>query len=181
MYDEQVRIEALDAMARGESLNSISKWLGVSRLALRAWRDNPEPRSNGCPRCSISSLDRSSYAHLLGWYLGDGCPSEHRRRIELAEWQREVVAEHPELLLRGLFNSDGCRAANWATRTVGGVTKRYEYPRYQFSNESVDIMQLCQQTLSVLGIPWRMPRRNALSVAQKAGVARLDEFVGPKT
>ncbi|GAA1703148.1 hypothetical protein GCM10009745_58220 [Kribbella yunnanensis] len=247
MYDEKMRAVAREAMASGASLNAISKRLGVSRSALREWRDDPEPRSGSCPRCSSGALDRASYAHLLGWYLGDGCLSEHRRkvyalriacddkyprlidevaavviaihpsrpvhrvqavgytsvvsywkhwpclfpqhgagpkhgrRIELVDWQREIVAEHPELLLRGLFNSDGCRAANWATRMVGGVTKRYEYPRYQFSNESADIMRLCQETLSLLDIPWRMPRRNALSVAQKAGVARLDEFIGPKT
>jgi hypothetical protein len=44
-------------------------------------------------------------------------------------WQQEIVAEYPELFLRGLFNSDGCRVANWTSRTVGGARKRYEYPR----------------------------------------------------
>ncbi len=96
-------------------------------------------------------------------------------------WQRQIVADHPELFLRGLFNSDGCRVANWATRSVGGQVKRYEYPRYMFSNESADIMRLCQWALDLLGLPWRMPRRNALSVARREGVARLDQFVGPKS
>ncbi|MFI5734709.1 helix-turn-helix domain-containing protein [Kribbella sp. NPDC051587] len=247
MYDEKVRIEAREAMARGESLSAIGKRLGVSRSTLRDWRDNAdrEPRSSGCPRCTEQPMS-AEYAHLLGWYLGDGCLSEHRRqvyalriacddkyprltdevaaviaavhptrpvhrtqaigytsvvsywkhwpclfpqqgsgpkhlrRIELAAWQQEIVAAQPELFVRGLFNSDGCRAANWATRSVGGVVKRYEYPRYQFSNESADIMGLCQEALTRLGVPWRMPRRNALSVARREGVARLDELVGPK-
>jgi hypothetical protein len=104
----------------------------------------------------------------------------HRRTIELMDWQREIVADYPELFLRGLFNSDGCRVANWATRVVGGQIKKYEYPRYMFSNESADIMQICQWALGLLDIPWRMPRRNALSVARRAAVGRLDEFIGSK-
>jgi hypothetical protein len=50
-----------------------------------------------------------------------------------------------------------------------------------FSNESADIMQLCQWALGLLDIPWRMPRRHALSVARTDAVAKLDEFVGPKS
>jgi hypothetical protein len=106
---------------------------------------------------------------------------KHRRNIELAAWQQEIVAEYPELFLRGLFNSDGCRVANWASRTVGGVQRRYQYPRYMFSNESADIMRLCQWALDLLEIPWRMPRRNALSVARREAVGKLDEFIGPKS
>jgi hypothetical protein len=42
-------------------------------------------------------------------------------------------------------------------------------------------MGLCQWALDLVGIPWRMPRRNALSVARKEGVAALDLVVGPKS
>jgi len=59
--------------------------------------------------------------------------------------------------------------------------KKYEYPRYMFANESADIMSICQWALGLLDIPWRMPRRNLLSVARGEGVARLDELVGPKS
>jgi hypothetical protein len=249
VYDEQTRLIGLAAMAVGESLNSISKRLGVSRSTLRDWRDRPLPSSHpsNCPRCADGTLPESSYSHLLGLYLGDGCLSGHRRdvyalriacddkyprlideaataiaavhpnrpvhrvqavgytsvvsywkhwpclfpqhgpgpkhhrTIELAAWQREIVAEYPELFLRGLFNSDGCRVANWTTRVVAGQVKRYEYPRYMFSNESADIMRLCQWALDLLEIPWRMPRRNALSVAQREAVRTLDRLIGAKS
>ncbi|HEY3562875.1 MAG TPA: transcriptional regulator [Kribbella sp.] len=249
MYDERTRAFALAAIGSGESLNSISKLLGISRAALRDWQDRPSGagRVSECPRCGTGSLDTPSYAHLLGLYLGDGCLSRHRRdvyalriacddayprlideaedavravhpsrpvhraqavgytsvlsywkhwpclfpqhgpgrkhlrKIELEGWQQDLVAEYPELFLRGLFNSDGCRVANWTTRTVAGHTKRYDYPRYMFSNESPDIMHLCQQALDQLGIPWRMPRPNALSVARSDAVATLDTFIGPKS
>lgn len=249
MYDERTRAVALAAINAGESLNSVSKRLGISRAALREWRDRPggAARVSECPRCGPGSLDGPPYAHLLGLYLGDGCLSPHRRdvyalriacddvyprlideaeyvvrivhptrpvyrvqavgctsvvsywkhwpcllpqhapgrkhlrKIELEGWQQDLVAKYPELFLRGLFNSDGCRVANWATRTVAGQTKRYEYPRYMFSNESPDIMHLCQWALDLLHIPWRMPRPNALSVARHQAVSRMDEFVGPKS
>jgi hypothetical protein len=239
-------------MASGESLNSISKRLGVSRAALRDWRDHSEPsgaRPTDCPLCDPdqASLPAAAYAHLLGLYLGDGCVSalkkgvyslriacddkyprlideaaaaisavypsrrtyrvpssgcthvqsywkhwpclfpqhghgrKHERRIRLAEWQQRIVDAYPGLFLRGLFNSDGCRITNWTTRMVDGAAKRYEYPRYMFSNESADIIRLCTESLDLLGIAWRLPRRNMLSVARKEAVAALDLHVGPKS
>jgi hypothetical protein len=47
-------------------------------------------------------------------------------------------------------------------------------------NESADILQLCGEALDRLGVAWRFSRRNAISVARREAVARLDEFVGPK-
>jgi hypothetical protein len=249
MYDERMREIARAALAAGESLSSVSKRLGVSRAALRDWRDGSgqRVRTNDCPRCSEANLPGAPFAQLLGLYLGDGCLSalkkgvyslriacddkyprlideaanaisavhptrpvhrvqavgytavvsywkhwpclfpqhgagpKHLRRIELAGWQGEIVRAYPAEFLRGLFDSDGCRVANWATRPIGGEMKRYEYPRYMFSNESADIMRLCQETLDLLDIPWRMPRPNALSVARRDGVAQLDRFIGPKS
>ncbi len=56
----------------------------------------------------------------------------------------------------------------------------YEYPRYLFSNKSLDILGLCGQALDRLGVQWRFARWDMISVARKEAVARLDEFVGPK-
>lgn len=58
--------------------------------------------------------------------------------------------------------------------------KTYVYPRYMFTNESTDIMALCQTSLDALGIPWRMNRPNSLSVARRDAVTALDQHVGPK-
>jgi hypothetical protein len=123
----------------------------------------------------------SYWKHWPCLFPQHGRGAKHLRGIELADWQRDLVIAEPGLFLRGLFNSDGCRVANWTTRRVGGELKRYEYPRYQFSNESADIMALCQWALDLVGIPWRMPRRNALSVAKREAVALLDGHVGPKS
>ncbi len=95
----------------------------------------------------------SYWKHWPCLFPQHGPGPKHRRTIALADWQHEIVAEHPQLFLRGLFNSDGCRVTNWTTRPVAGQPKRYEYPRYLFSNESPDIMHLCQRALDVLDIP----------------------------
>jgi hypothetical protein len=102
---------------------------------------------------------------------------KHERPIVLADWQEPIVEEHAAPFVRGLIHSDGSRFINRVK--VSGRT--YEYPRYMFTNESVDIMALCARSLDRLGIDWRMSRRNTLSVAKRAAVARLDEFVGPKS
>ncbi|MCO1597782.1 transcriptional regulator [Micromonospora sp. RHAY321] len=106
-----------------------------------------------------------------------GPGKKHERPIVLADWQRAIIERHPGDFLRGLFHSDGCRFANRVT--VRG--KVYVYPRYMFSNESADIMGLCQWALDLLGIAWRMNRPNSLSVARRPAVAALDRHVGPKS
>lgn len=80
---------------------------------------------------------------------------KHERAIVLEPWQREIVEAHPGPFLRGLFHSDGSRVRNWARRPVAGELKRYDYPRWQFSNRSPDIRELCCWALDLVEIPWR--------------------------
>jgi DNA-directed RNA polymerase subunit N (RpoN/RPB10) len=105
-----------------------------------------------------------------------GPGKKHDRTIALADWQQSIIDDNPGHFLRGLFHSDGCRVDN----RVRSGNRTYAYPRYNFSNESADIMGLCQQSLDRLGISWKMCRRNMLSVARKEAVAALDVHVGPK-
>jgi hypothetical protein len=106
---------------------------------------------------------------------------KHTRRIVLEDWQRAIVEEYPGRFLRGLFHSDGCRITNWTVQMVAGVPKRYEYPRYEFSNRSKDILALCSWALTLVGVDHRWPKPIHISVARREAVARLDEFVGPKS
>jgi hypothetical protein len=106
---------------------------------------------------------------------------KHDREIALQPWQVAFVEEHPGRFLRGLFNSDGCRVTNWTERVVAGDRKRYEYPRYFFTNHSEDILQLCEWALDLLGIEHRRSNVWNISVARRASVAILDEHVGPKS
>ncbi|MET8688664.1 transcriptional regulator [Streptomyces sp. NPDC004732] len=105
---------------------------------------------------------------------------KHERKIALAPWQQEIVDAHPWAFIRGLIHSDGCRITNWTTRIVAGERKRYEYPRYFFTNLSGDIIRLFTATLDKLGVDWKAANHRNISVARKASVALMDLHVGPK-
>jgi hypothetical protein len=109
-----------------------------------------------------------------------GLGKKHMRKIELQPWQRIIVLNDPGHFARGLFHSDGYRGINRVRARLADGERWYEYPRYLFTNESKDILRLCGETLDQLEVAWRFSRRNAISVARREAVARLDEFVGPK-
>jgi hypothetical protein len=78
--------------------------------------------------------------------------------------------------VRGLIHSDGCRAIN----RIRGRRGTYEYPRYEFSNRSQDIRRIFCDTCDALGVDWRIMKRDVISIARRASVAKLDAFIGPK-
>ncbi|MEU4095683.1 hypothetical protein [Streptomyces sp. NPDC026673] len=244
MYDLETRRRTLALVARGHSLNSVSRMTGVSRSAIRAWRTRIEPGRD--VRACTGRASGPAYAYLLGLYLGDGCISpqprggyalriacgdawpglidaceeavravrpgnavcrvhtqgctmvtsysnhwpclfpqhgpgrKHERRIVLEPWQQAVVDEHPWDFVRGLIHSDGSRVVNHTTRIVAGEPRRYEYPRYFFTNRSEDIRRLCTDTLDALGVAWKRANACNISVARRESVALMDRFVGPK-
>jgi len=102
------------------------------------------------------------------------------RSLTMERWQWEIVESYPADFLRGLFHSDGCRANNWTQKMVAGVPKRYDYPRWQFTNNSVEIRTWCCEALVLIGVPWRQSNWKTISVSTRAGVALLDELLGLK-
>jgi hypothetical protein len=106
-----------------------------------------------------------------------GRDRKHERRIELTDWQADIVGRRPHQFVRGLLHSDGCRITNFATSSRYG---RYEYPRYLFSNASADIRTIFCDALRRLGVEHTHPRERVVSIARAASVRLLDEFVGPK-
>ncbi len=106
-----------------------------------------------------------------------GSGRKHERRIELDDWQREIVRAEPEQFLRGLIHTDGWRGLN----RVHVKGRDYAYPRYQFSNRSDDIRRLFTDACDQLEIAWRPWTRYHISVARRDAVVKLDEFIGPKT
>jgi hypothetical protein len=124
-------------------------------------------RSNNCTEVWLYS---KHWPCLLPQH---GPGKKHLRPIRLEPWQELLVKESTEEFIRGLIDSDGCRVvAN--DRGVRSV-------RYHFSNRSDDIRGLFTAALDALGIPWTRPSKYVIAVYRKAAVARLDEFVGPKS
>ena len=139
------------------------------------------------PGKKVGTLQREGCTDVLAWskhwpclFPQHGPGKKHDRKIELADWQQVVAESQPAALARGLFHSDGCRFINRVRRPLPSGDRWYEYPRYMFTNESVDILGLCGEALDRLDVAWRFSRRNTISVARREAVARLDEFVGPK-
>jgi hypothetical protein len=257
MYDQEIVDMALLLSGQGHSDSETAQSCGVSISAVRKWRtglrrtgtragiDDGRVKRD-CPRCYGRELDRSSYAYLLGLYLGDGhlvattkgcyrltiscCAAwpglieatertmstvmpgskvgrrqksgsvdiqsqskhwpclfpqhgpgrKHTRKIALEAWQQEIANEFTEEFVRGLIHSDGCRSMNRIRRPGKDGDRWYEYPRYFFTNMSLDIQGLYTDALDRLGIAWTQMNRKNISVARREAVARLDEFVGPK-
>ncbi|MET8626764.1 hypothetical protein ABZW30_23895 [Kitasatospora sp. NPDC004669] len=127
---------------------------------------------------------QSTSKHWLCLFPQAGPGRKHNRHIELTPWQQEIVDAYPWDLICGLIHSDGCRITNWTTRTVGGVKKRYEYPRYCFTNKSADIIGILTSALDAVDVRWTATRHPndafVISVARKDSVALMDTHIGPK-
>ncbi len=149
-----------------EAAKAVGTVLPISRVGRR--------RKPGC------TVVGSYSKHWPCLFPQHGPGRKHERTIELADWQQKIVDEYTEELIRGLIHSDGCRGVNRVRRPVQGEERWYEYPRYYFTNESMDIQRLFTDALDRLGIAWRQMNRKNVSVARREAVARLDEFVGPK-
>jgi hypothetical protein len=247
-YTEADFAEAMRLSGEGVSDYEVARQLGMSRGTVFNWRRR-KPRLVGLRQVEEHwrPTDSSSFAYLLGVYLGDGhlvrpgsgnlrlgvtlderYPSvieevakamvsigrasvcrvqhpgaiglyasspawalafpqhgpgrKHLRKIELADWQREITHGHPKSLLRGLIHSDGCRCLNrFKTKLPSGRVAEYAYPRYFFSNLSADIRTIFCDHCDLLGIHWTQSNPRNISVSHRRSVAVLDEFVGPKT
>lgn len=155
-------------------------WPGLIQECVRAMcavRPGNKVSTQQRPGCTEVASYSRHWPCLLPQH---GAGRKHLRRIELQTWQRIVVTGNPGHFARGLFHSDGYRGLNRVRAHLPNGDHWYEYPRYLFTNESADILRLCGQALDELGVAWRFSRRNAISVARREAVARLDEFVGPK-
>ncbi len=124
------------------------------------------------------ALDVSCYSNDWPTFLPQHGPGrKHERVIELTEWQRRIVSSHTRAFIRGLFHSDGCYVIN---PTRAGSGRLYEYDRYFFSNTSDDIRELFSWACSLIGVESRRSNAKNISVARRASVAILNEFLGPK-
>jgi hypothetical protein len=146
--------------------------------AVRSGNRTGRVRQQGC----VSVWAYSNHWPCLFPQHGPG--KKHERRIRLEPWQQQAVDAYPWEFVRGLVHSDGCRVINWTARVVAGERKRYEYPRYFLTNKSEDILRIYSETLTKVGVEWRITRRAGapynVSVARRASVVLMDAHVGAK-
>ncbi len=95
---------ALKLGSAGLNSSQVARLTGIPRTTIRDWFDGRVPRpeamqrARGCFRCTgdlgpFPRLTRSSYAYLLGIYLGDGYLAQHPRvhRLNVALDSRHPV------------------------------------------------------------------------------------------
>jgi hypothetical protein len=131
------------------------------------------------PRSRVNLVDNSTwfevYSYSKGWpclFPQHGPGKKHERQIVMSPWQCALVSERPDLLLRGLLHSDGCRFQN--------TGRGWSHPRYAFVNVSRDIRAIFCAACESLGLHWTASGDRTIYISRKADVALLDLFVGPK-
>ena len=130
-----------------------------------------EPHIIPCPgNCVMVAAYWKSWPCLFPQH---GPGKKHERPIVLSHWQQELVRRWPDELLRGLVHSDGCRfqnpgRGNWSS------------PRYGFTQVSADIREIFCHACDRMHLHWTATGER-IYVSRKADVARLDEFIGPKS
>jgi hypothetical protein len=115
----------------------------------------------------------TNWKHWRCLFPQHGPGPKHLRQIRLEPWQTSLVSRYPDEFLAGLIHSDGCRCVNRA--------KGHQYPRYFFSNLSVDIRALFASTCALVAVECRPAGRRNVSVARRGSVEILDRLVGPKS
>ena len=145
---------------------------------MRSVKPGSRPHTRMVPGCVVSTV---SWKHWPCLFPQHGPGRKHDRPIVLEEWQTEIVTAFPADFLRGLMHSDGARVNNWATRMVAGERRRYDYPRWQFTNRSDDIRALCCWALDLVEVAWRQSGPWTISVSRREAVAVLDDLIGPKS
>jgi hypothetical protein len=157
-----------------------SRYEGIVRDARRAVRTfTPSGMTRVRRRRDARAVDVTAYGrHWLSLFPQHGPGRKHHRTIVLSNWQRDITHGHPEDLLRGLIQSDGCRVIASIRAPKG---RRYAYARYYFSNRSPDIRAIFCEHLDLLSIEWTQSMDYVIQVARRPAVEALDRFVGPKS
>lgn len=150
------------------------RYPGIIQECARAMRTVTDKDVVGStPRTDSACVDVSCYWKCWPCLFPQHGPGrKHHRRIVLTDWQETLVERWPEMLLRGLVHSDGCRFIN--------TGRDWRHPRYGFSNRSEDIRGVFCATLDWLGVHCTAAP-HTIYVSRKADVARLDLFIGPKS
>lgn len=129
------------------------------------------PRPGGYVNSTEGShIQISAYSRCWPCFFPQHGPGrKHERPIRLVNWQRRLLEQYPEALLRGLIHSDGCRFIN--------TGRAWRHPRYAFNNASADICRIFCEAFDVLAIHWTTAPRTVY-VSRMDDVARLDAFIG---
>jgi hypothetical protein len=148
----------------------------------------PNNKSNICKHTNSNCCDVYIYnKNMIDMFPQHGVGRKHTRKIQLTEWQRDIVTKYSKQFIRGLVQSDGCRY-------IQKQNKR-EYLKYNFTNSSKDIIDLFCWACDNLKIHWTIHSRQSedrkknklnttkyiVTFNRRDAVELLEQFVGQKT
>lgn len=136
VYRLHVFLDSAYPLIAAECQAAMSLVMPASQASCR-----PHPRWNMLNLVSYST----HWPHVFPQH---GAGPKHEREIALEPWQQLIVDRYPGRLLRGLIHSDGCRVTN----RIRHPKKTYAYPRYFFTNRSLDIQRIFCDCCNRLGI-----------------------------
>ena len=154
---------------------------GSSSRPVTGWpRSGPAPRPTWSPQWDAS----------MSW--GTGSTGRACSRSTVPDASTNDRSSSPTGSARSSHGIPGASCAACSTPTAAGSPtgryKRWPAGRSATSTlatsdsfESADIVALCTWALDLLGVAWRLPRHNMVSVARREAVALLDTHVGPKS
>ena len=149
------------------------RYPGIVRECVGAMgRSLPRPVRSQPPRGGAIRL----YSYSPSWvnlFPQHGAGRKHRRRIWLADWQSEITERYTREFIRGLIHSDGSRCINrFSVKLPSGRVGNYAYPRYFFTNYSIDIQRIFCDHCDMLGIRWSQSNRGAGRGRPRSGSSR---------
>jgi hypothetical protein len=81
MRPEYEREIVLDLAKCGVNQSMIARVTFIPRSTVRDWLKPHQPRRERRPQLNLASLPGREYSYVLGFYLGDGALSQHRRGV----------------------------------------------------------------------------------------------------
>jgi hypothetical protein len=126
---------------------------------VRDWlypRYTPRPGSRPRTRTvDLVALPKPAYSYLLGFYLGDGTISRHRKCV----YRLRIVCDsrYPNIIEECAAAMAGVMAQNPARRSCG------------------------RSAWDFIDVEWRQTSWKEISVARRGSVALLDSLIGPKS
>ena len=163
------------------SITCCDGWPGLIDAA-RSAMAVPMPTSSvfRVQRAGCTKVKILSHEHWPCLFPQHGPGRKHERRIELAPWQEQIIGSVSRPFCPGTVPFRRLPGDEPGRRPLAGGD-RWSNTRGTSSPTNQRTSSDYVGTLSISsGSAGECSRRNALSVARREAVARLDEFVGPK-
>ncbi len=133
----------------------------------------PQNKVSTLKRTKSNCIEVGVYSNILPeLFPQHGTGKKHDRDVSLKDWQWDIVWEEPESFIKGLIDSDGSYY----------VYQDNDTPtmRYQFTNKSLDIVDMYIKVMAHMGISTRPTQKQCgvfnIFTNKKQDIEKLDKL-----